>query len=65
MWINIKEKLPEIHKEVLVWVDGHRRPAWSNNYALVAYMESDGVFWEEMHDEIVIGVTHWMEYQKP
>lgn len=59
MWFNIKNKQPKPGREVLVWVDGHRGPAWPNNYALVAVMLSNGTFFEERHGNDVIGVTHW------
>lgn len=65
-WIDIKTKKPDSHKEVLVWIDGHRGPSWSNNYPLVAYMESDGNFYEERHfDKPIIGVLFWSEIEIP
>ena len=65
MWTNIKDKKPELAKEVLVWVDGHRGPAWSNNYALVAYLSPNGNFYEERHtQEPIIGITHWKPLPK-
>lgn len=64
MWINIKKKQPKLEEEVLVWVDGHRGPAWSNNYALVAYMSPNGNFYEETSGNEVVGVTHWQKLPK-
>ncbi len=66
MWNILKEQKPEVGKEVLVWIDGHRGPAWSNNYALVAYMESNGEFYEERHvGDPLIGVLFWQEILPP
>lgn len=44
-----------------MWIDGHRGPAWSNNYPLVAYLESDGEWYEErhFHDGPLVGVVAW------
>lgn len=66
MWNNIKN-LPEIGNEVLVWVDGHRGPAWGNSYALVAYLNYDGHFYEERHHENgpLAGVIFWKYIEKP
>lgn len=64
MWIDIKKQKPKPLQEVLVWVNGHRGPAWSNNYALVAFMLSNGEFFEERHNTEVIGVTHWKTFAK-
>jgi hypothetical protein len=65
-WINIKDKLPERGKEVLVWIDGHRNPAWSNNYALVVWLDEQGNFWEERHiSKPLVGVIYWAEIEKP
>jgi hypothetical protein len=65
-WINIKDELPECGIEVLVWINGHRNPAWRNNYALVAYFEG-GKFWEERHPskEPLIGIIKWAEIKIP
>ena len=62
-WIDCKQRLPEPGREVLVWVDGHRGPAWRNCYALVAYYSSSGKCWyEERHDKNdLIGVVLWAE----
>lgn len=53
--------------EVLVSVDGHRGPAWSNRHCLVAYRNVfSGLWFEARHeDEDVIGVTHWMPLPDP
>jgi len=64
-WINIKQRKPKNGEEVLVVVDGHRGPAWSNTYCQVAYRsEYDGNFYEERHQQPVVGVTHWMPLPK-
>ncbi len=58
-WIDIKDKLPPEGDEVLVFVEGHRGPSWSNNYMLVAYLWH-GDFYEERHrSEPVVGVIFW------
>lgn len=60
-WIDIRDELPECWTEVLVVVDGHRNPSWSNRYCIVAYVDSDGYFWEQTHEsEYPLVVTHWM-----
>jgi len=65
-WINCKEKLPPIGEEVLVWVDGHRGPAWKNNHALVAYRNTNGNWYEERHhDHPLYGVLKWTEIIEP
>ena len=48
-WTYLKDGRPPIAEEVLVEVEGHRGPAWRNNHYLVAYLGSDGNFWEERH----------------
>lgn len=67
MWKSVKKELPKPYKEVLVWVDGHRSPAWSNNYALVAYLNDFGHFRQERHRsaEPIHGVLFWKEIEKP
>jgi hypothetical protein len=62
-WKDIKDVKPEPMKEVLVLIDGHRTPSWSNNYALVAYMDNMGDFWEERHNVMIplCGVIKWLE----
>lgn len=67
-WHNIADgDLPGFGKEVLVWIDGHRGPAWRNHYALVAYREANGEFYEERHfnDGPLIGVEKWAEISIP
>lgn len=65
-WIDCKDELPPKGKEVLVWVDGHRGPSWSNNYALVAFRETNGKWYEERHNpEPLIGVIKWTEIVTP
>lgn len=65
-WIDIKDKAPECGEEVLVLVDGHRGPAWRNNYALVAYMGLDGKWYEERHHgEPIEAVIKWAEIEYP
>lgn len=63
--IDINKQMPEIGKEVLVLVDGHRGPSWSNSYFLVAYLYNDGEFYpcESPYSakEPVIGVIAWSE----
>lgn len=66
MWNSIKDKKPEPMVEVLVEVDGHRGPSWRNNHNLVAYMSTDGEFYEERHESHVpLNVTHWMALPEP
>ena len=66
-WTPIKDALPEPMCEVLVWVDGHRGPAWKNNHALDAYLGTDGNWWEERHPskEPLIGVFLWKDIGIP
>ena len=60
------DDLPDFGKEVVIWVDGHRGPAWRNSHGLVAYYATDGQWWEERHDdEPLIGVTHWARFTGP
>jgi hypothetical protein len=64
-WVETKKKLPPMVTEVLVLVDGHRTPAWSNTYMLVAFLSCDGKFYEERHErKSLIGVTHWKPLPK-
>jgi hypothetical protein len=67
MWKDIKKEKPEVGKEVLVWIDGHRGPSWSNNYALVAYLGENGEFYEERHPNspALVRVKFWQEINKP
>jgi hypothetical protein len=64
--IDIKTKLPPLSEEVLVQVDGHRGPSWSNTYFLVAYLNSfDKKFYQHDDSKIpVVGVTHWAKLPK-
>lgn len=59
-WTRLQDGLPGPGIEVLVWVDGHRGPAWSNHYALVAYVDVGGRWWEERHSLPLDGVEAWM-----
>lgn len=59
-WKHITHELPPTGEEVLVLVDGHRGPSWSNTYCLVAYKANNGSFYEERHnEEPVQGVIGW------
>ena len=62
VWIPVTERMPPQGDEVLVLVDGHRGPSWSNRYPLVAYRTFSRQWYEERHPdaEPVVGVTHWM-----
>lgn len=66
-WTSVEDALPEAGTEVLVWVEGHRGPAWRNNHHLVAYLGAlGGEWWEERHDnQPLIGVTHWAPLPEP
>lgn len=66
-WHDIKEVLPPIGEEVLVWIDGHRGPAWRNNHALVAFRGENGNFYEERHisDGPLIGIIKWQRIVIP
>lgn len=66
-WIDCTDALPPFGEEVLVWIDGHRGPAWKNNHALVAYRESEGGWYEERHRsaEPLVGVIKWAVYNEP
>ncbi len=61
-WISVKDALPEPTTEVLVAIDGHRGPSWSNTIMLVAYMSAaDHKFYEEQHDKSEpLDVSFWM-----
>ena len=67
VWNDCKKELPETGIEVLVLVDGHRGPAWRNNYALVAYLSMWGDWWEERHssEESLQGVIKWAHIPYP
>lgn len=66
-WTPITEAHPEPVTEVLVWIDGHRGPAWRNNHHLVAYMDRNGDWREERHPsrEPLAGVLAWMPLPEP
>lgn len=66
-WKNVEDELPEAGEEVLVWIDGHREPAWRNNYALVAYIASNGYWFEERHfsGKPLVGVIKWCQIYIP
>jgi hypothetical protein len=66
-WKNIKNFKPEPFTEVLVLVDGHRTSTWSNNYTLVAFIDSYGKWMEERHldSKPIEGVIAWTELNIP
>ena len=66
-WTDCSQALPEPWVEVLVWIDGHRGPSWRNNHALVAYMNDQGLWFEERHPsrEPLVGVVKWAGIQIP
>jgi hypothetical protein len=68
-WINVKDKLPSgfgYAEEVLVWIDGHRSPSFSNNHATVAYQDGDGNWHSYYTREPLAGiVVAWMPLPKP
>ena len=67
-WISVEERVPETGEEVIVCVDGHRGPAWSNRYQLVAFRGAVSEQWlQERHESAkpVVGVTHWMPLPAP
>ena len=65
-WRKYPEEGPEPETEVLVFVDGHRSPSWSNNYLLVAYFHN-GDWWEERHSSSgrIVGVIAWQPLPTP
>ena len=40
-WIKCSERLPDGFREVLVWVDGHRSPIWSNSFPAAGWYDGD------------------------
>lgn len=70
IWIDVNESLPEPGDEVLVAIDFHRGPQWSNTIMLVAFFsEYDRKFHEEQHPEhdsaALEFVTRWMPLPEP
>lgn len=67
IWHECKLSAPEPMTEVLVWIDGHRGPSWKNNHALVAYMATNGEWFEARHPsrEPLIGVIAWTPIMDP
>ncbi len=67
IWNDCNHSKPEPMTEVLVWIDGHRNPSWSNNYALVAFMNLAGEWWEQQHNsrEPLRGVIAWTPITRP
>jgi hypothetical protein len=63
-WIKVTESLPPDDVEVLVWIDGHRGPSYSNSYARVAY-RWNGKWWMYGDREPMVGVVLWAKYTKP
>lgn len=66
-WIDPQLSKPEPYEEVLVWVDGHRGPAWRNNYALVAYIDEQGEWRQERYPSLppLQGVLYWQPISIP
>lgn len=66
-WNSVKDKLPPpINEEVLVWVDGHRSSAWSNNHAVVACLGADSKWYSFYGGYALAGiVVAWMPLPKP
>lgn len=65
-WISVSRALPAPGKEVLVWIDGHRGPCWSNNHARVAYCDSKGIWRCERDDNNeIVGVLYWSKFVPP
>lgn len=66
-WHWCKDSMPDTEKEVFVWIDGHRGPAWRNNHALVAYCNVNGDWWEERHPSRhpLVGVIAWAHIDEP
>lgn len=66
-WLPFPNYHPAPMTEVIVWVDGHRGPAWRNNHHLIAYMDMHGDWWEERHpsSEPLTGVMAWMPAPEP
>lgn len=61
-WKSVKESPPSIMTEVLVLIDSHRDPLWTNSIPLVAYLSSDGNFYEQTkNDEPLKAVVAWTE----
>ena len=61
-WINIKDKLPEIGRSVLIYY-----PYWSGDEIQVAKLENDEMLFDVCGEfDIRIGaVTHWMPLPEP
>lgn len=65
-WIKCVDEMPPTMEEVLVWIDGKRSAAWSNNYPRVAYLSTDYNFYEGLHySDYLVGVVAWARINKP
>lgn len=67
-WINIRDKLPEDSKDVLVWGEGYAvRAAWhwkeEEGIKEGFYMEEDGI--DGSYSELKEWVTHWIPFPLP
>lgn len=61
-WKSVKESPPDLMTEVLVLIDSHRGPSWTNSIHLVAYLSDDGKFYEQMRPyKPLNGVIGWTE----
>ena len=61
-WKSVKESPPDVMTEVLVLVDSHRGPSWTNSIPLVAYLSNDGNFYEQTRDRYPLkAVVAWTE----
>ena len=61
-WINVKDRLPEIGKNVLIYY-----PKWDGDEIQVAKLDCDGIMFD-VCGEFDIGtgcVTHWMSLPEP
>lgn len=60
-WFSTDDHLPPIDEEVLLWIEGHRGPAWRNSYALVGYRNWNNKYIQERHPraEPIVGVVKW------
>lgn len=66
-WKSVKESPPERMTEVLVLIDSHRGPSWTNSIPLVAFLSNDGNFYEQTGNdgplEFVVGWTEIPSWQ--
>lgn len=62
-WINVKDKLPEINKEVLIYRGSYIGvPMSIYTYLGHDEWEDEYGYWTRADDE---GITHWMPLPKP